>query len=126
MPGLLASAFAAIAAVVASLDGDADVVPFFVGLAFAGGVGAWASIAPRPRITQALALSWLLAAAWVAVLIVMAVSMGSGPAPTPENTYLGLPALADYLVAVFAGAVLMLVLAFRQGLGRQAVLSQRE
>ncbi len=44
--GLGASAVAGLAAVIASLDGDADIVPFFVGLTFLGGVEAWAAHPP--------------------------------------------------------------------------------
>jgi hypothetical protein len=37
---IAAGSLAAIAGVVATLDGDADIVPFFIGLTLAGGVGA--------------------------------------------------------------------------------------
>lgn len=40
VPGIAASALAGIAAVIASLDGDADLVPFFVGLTVLAGVEA--------------------------------------------------------------------------------------
>ncbi len=120
MLGLAASALAGLAAAIASLDGDADVVPFFVGLTFAGGVAAWAAHPPfvgtRRRLAQAIAGLWLVAAAWVGVLLLMAVSQGSGPPPAPELRYLGLPATIYHLVGVYAGAVLVLLLAFgRQG-----------
>lgn len=114
--GLLASGLAGLAAVIASLDGDADIVPFFVGLTFAGGAGAWASHPPfvgmRRRLAQGIALVWLVAAAWVGVLLVMDASMGSGPTPTPDTTYVGVPATVYHLVGLYCGAVLVFLLAF--------------
>ena len=90
--GLAASALAGLAAVIASLDGDGDIVPFFVGLTFAGGVAAWAAhppfAGPRARVAKAVALVWLVAAIWVGVLLAMYVTMfwqGSSTVPaTPE------------------------------------------
>jgi heme/copper-type cytochrome/quinol oxidase subunit 3 len=121
--GLVASALAGLAAVIASLDRDADIVPFFVGLTFAGGVAAWAAHPPfegsRRRVAQGVALIWLVAAVWVGVLLVMYVTVwqgGATPPPTPEQAYLGLPATAYHLVGLYVGAVLVLLLAF----GRQS------
>jgi hypothetical protein len=116
--GLVASALAGLAAVIASLDGDGDIVPFFVGLTFAGGVAAWAAHPPfeglRRRIARGVALVWLAAAVWVGVLLVMSVTVwqASGPPPTPEQTYLGIPATAYHLLGLYAGCVLVLLLAF--------------
>lgn len=114
--GILASALAGLAAVIASLDGDADIVPFFVVLTFAAGVVAWASHPPlvgvRRRLAQAIAVAWLAGAVWVGVLLVMAQSMGSGPRPSPEATYLGLTATIYHLVGLYAGAGLVALLAF--------------
>ena len=116
--GLVASALAGLAAVIASLDGDADIVPFFVGLTFAGGLAAWAAHPPfegsRRQIARGVALVWLLAAVWVGVLLVMSVTVwqGSSPPPTPEQTYVGFPATVYHLVGLYAGAVLVLVMAF--------------
>lgn len=116
--GLAASALAGLAAVIASLDRDPYIVPFFVGLTFAGGVAAWAAHPPfegaRRRVAQGIALTWLVAAVWVGVLLVMYVTVwqASTAPPTPTQTYLGLPATAYHLVGLYAGAALVLVLAF--------------
>ncbi len=116
--GLAASALAGLAAVIASLDGDGDIVPFFVGLTFAGGVAAWAAhppfAGPRVRVAKAVALVWLVAAIWVGVLLLMSLTVwqASGPHPTPDRSYLGLPATAYHLVGLYGGAVLVLLLAF--------------
>ena len=117
--GLVASALAGLAAIVASLDGDGDIVPFFVALTFAGGLAAWAAHPPfegaRRRVAQVVALAWLLAACWVGALLVLYLTVwqaSSSPPPAPEATYLALPATAYHLVGLYAGAVLVLVLAF--------------
>ena len=80
---------------IASLDGDADLVPFFVGLVFLGGVVAWAAHPPfvgqRRVVARAIALLWLLAAVWVGVLLAMYVTVWGGsstPPPAPEAAYL--------------------------------------
>ena len=117
-PGLAASALAGLAAVIASLDGDGDIVPFFVGLTFAGGLAAWAAYPPfktrRVGVAKAVALIWLVAAIWVGVLLVMSVTVwqASSPPPTPEQTYLGIPATAYHLFGLYGGCVLVLLLAF--------------
>ena len=120
--GLVASAVAGIAAIIASLDGDGDIVPFFVGLTFLGGVAAWAAHPPfggrRRVIAQGVALVWLIAATWVSVLLVMFLTVWGGgstpvsPFPTPERVYLGLPAAAYHLVGLYVGGILVQVLAF--------------
>lgn len=90
--GLGASGLAGLAAVVASLDGDADIVPFFVGLTFLGGVEAWAAHPPfvgrRRLLARGAALLWLFAAVWVGVLLLMYLTVwqASGPPPGPEAT----------------------------------------
>ena len=115
---LAASALAGLAAVISSLDGDADLVPFFVGLTFLGGVGAGAAHSPFEGlgrwIARGAALLWLLAAVWVAVLLVMYVSVwqASSPPRQPEDTYLGLTATVYHVVGLFGGAALMLMSAF--------------
>lgn len=120
--GLVASALAGLAAVIASLDRDAEIVPFFVGLTFAGGVAAWAAHPPfegaRRHVAQGVALIWLVAAVWVGVLLLMYVTVwqSSTAPPTPEQAYLGLPATAYHLVGLYAGSALVLLLAF----GRQS------
>ena len=119
--GLVASALAGLAAVISSLDGDGDIVPFFVGLTFVGGVAAWAAQPPfegrRARVAKGVALVWLVAAIWVGVLLLMYVtvwqaSSTSGPSPVADQTYLGIPATAYHLIGLFGGSVLVLVLAF--------------
>jgi hypothetical protein len=117
--GLVASALAGLAAIVASLDGEGDIVPFFVGLTFAGGLAAWAAHPPfagmRRRVAQFVAVAWLVAACWVGVLLVMSLTLWQGsssPPPIPEATYVGLPATSYHLVGLYAGAVFVLLLAF--------------
>jgi hypothetical protein len=111
LPGLAAMVLAAIATVVASEDGDADIVPFFVGLTVAAGVEAWAAHPPfegRRRWTAGLiALLWVVAAAWIAVLLVMYQAMSSRPPPLPEDTYLGLTATVYHLIGLYGGAALV-------------------
>lgn len=114
--GLAASALAGLAAVMASLDGDADIVPFFVLLTFAGGAAAWAAQTPfigiRRRIARGIALAWLVAAVWIGVLLGAYVAAGSGAPPTPDETYFGLPATIYHLVGLYGGLVFVLLLAF--------------
>ena len=68
----VASGLAGLAAVIASLEGHGDIVPFFVLLTFAGGVAAWAAESPfvgaRRRLARGIAIAWLIAAVWVGVL----------------------------------------------------------
>ena len=113
---------AAVAAVVATQDGDADIVPFFVGLAVLGGVGAWAVHEPfeglRMRLARGIGLVWLVAALWVGGLLVMyRVTCGcSGPTPPPEATYLGLTATVYHLVGLVLGGALMTVAVWSRSL----------
>ena len=120
--GLAASALAGLAAIIASLDDDGDIVPFFVGLTFLGGVAAWAAHPPfggrRRLIAQGVALTWLIAATWVSALLLMFMTTWGGgsstvsPVPAPERVYLGLPATPYHLAGLYAGGVLVLILAF--------------
>jgi hypothetical protein len=116
---LAASALAAVAAIVADLDGG--VAPFFVGLTFFAGVEAWATqspyAGPRRIVAAAIAVVWLVAALWIGVLLVMyqTVWAGSGPTPPPTNLYLGLPGVAYELVGLYGGLVLILASAFGRG-----------
>ncbi len=115
---LAGSALAGLAAVIASLDGDADIVPFFIGLTFLGGATAWATHPPfegsRRRIAKGAALLWLTAAVWVAVLLLMSVTVmtASSPPPRPEDTYLGLTATVYHVLGLYGGVALVLASAF--------------
>ncbi len=116
---IVASGLAGLAAVIASLDGRGDIVPFFVGLTFLGGVVAWTTHDPyvglRRRIARSIALVWLLAAVWVGVLLIMSVTVwsgSSGPTPGPINVYLGLPATVYHVVGLYGGLVLILASVF--------------
>ncbi len=116
---LLASALAAIAAVLSSLDGDLDLVPFFVGLTFAAGLLAWAVHPPmmgaRRTFARLAAIAWVSAAIWIGGLLVMyqATCGCSRAAPTsPVQTYLGLPATAYHLAATYLGGALVVVAVF--------------
>lgn len=115
--GLGSSAVAGIAAVIASLDGDADIVPFFVALTFLGGVEAWAACPPfvgrRRLIARSVALVWPLAAVWAgALLLIYTASEGSRPPSVPEATYLGLTATVYHLIGLYGGVVLILSATF--------------
>jgi hypothetical protein len=113
-----ASALAGLAGVIASLDGDADIVPFFVGLTFMGGLEAWATHPPfgggRRALARSVALLWLLAAIWIGVLLLMYLTVwqASSPPPGPEATYLGVTATIYHLVGVYGGVLLALAGAF--------------
>lgn len=115
--GLGASALAGLAGVMASLDGDQDIVPFFVGLTFIGAVEAWAVRppfeGPRRWLAQAFALLWLFAAIWIAVLLLWyQANVRAGAPPGIERAYLGLPATVYHLVGLYGGLLLVLVAAF--------------
>lgn len=114
---LAASAVAGLAGVIASLDGDADIVPFFIGLTFLGGAMAWAAHpsldARRRMLTRGIASLWVFVAAWAGILLIWYLAMGhDGPPPLPEATYLGLTATVYHLVGLFGGAVLAAIAAF--------------
>lgn len=118
-----ASALAGLAAVIASLDGEGAIVPFFVGLTVLGGIGAWAThepIGPRRRLlARGISVVWLGAAGWIGILLLMyqATCGCSMPGPVaPEQTYLGLTATAYHLAGVYLGGALMTVAAFSRRL----------
>ena len=114
MASLAASLLAGLAAVISSMDHDANLVPFFVGLTVLGGINTWAVREPyggmRLRIAIGTALLWAFAAAWVTVLLVMSVTVwqASGPPPSPEDTYAGLTATMYRVVGMFGGGALVL------------------
>lgn len=117
--GLAASALAGLAAVISSLDADPDLVPFFVGLTFLGGVVAWAVAGPASprhrRIAVGAAGLWTLAAVWVAVLLLMFLTVWQGsssPPPGPVQTYLGLPGTVYHLLGLYGGWALVALATF--------------
>jgi hypothetical protein len=91
MLGLAATFLAGLAAVVSSLDGDADLVPFFVGLIFLGGLEAWAAHDPfeghRRAVAAGAALLWALAASWVGVLLLMYVTVWQASSSLPQRWF---------------------------------------
>ena len=114
IPSLAAAVLAGVAAVVASQDGDGDIVPFFVALTVAGGIHAWAVADPTGRphrfAAHTIAGAWTVAAVWIGVLLIgyQAACACIGPPPLPEDTYLGLTATAYHLVGVYGGLALVL------------------
>ena len=117
--GLAASALAALAAIIARLDGDGSMVTFFGALTVLGAVVAWATHSPyggwRRSLARAAALVWLAAAAWAAILIWIFHPLWSrgGQFPLePEATYLGLTAAVYHVVGLYVGVILVLVAAF--------------
>jgi hypothetical protein len=120
----VAAILAGMAGLISALDGEADLVPFFVGLTAAGGIGAWAVREPyvggRQRLAQTIGGLWLIAAGWVgALLIWQQVMCGCSMPPTlPESTYLGLTATVYHLAGVYLSGALMAVAAFSRALAR--------
>lgn len=115
---LAAAALAGMATVIASLDFDADIVPFFVGLTFFAGIQAWAAHPPfvgrRRILARGIALLWLVSAFWIGVLLVMyqAACGCSMPVPPPTLYYAGLPATVYHLVGLYGGLLFVLISAF--------------
>jgi hypothetical protein len=120
---LLAAGLAGLAGVVASQDGDASIVPFFVVLTVLAGVGAWAThepfVGPRRWLARGIGVAWLGAAGWIGFLLLwqQAACGCSSPPPAPEATYLGLAATVYHLAGVYLGGALMAVAAFSKRLG---------
>jgi len=114
--GLAASALAAIAAIVADVDGGETA--FFIGLTFFAGVEAWAAQSPfagrRRIIARAIAVVWFVAALWIGALLLwyQAACACSGPPPSPTTLYLGLPGTVYHMVGLYGGLVLILASAF--------------
>ena len=121
-----AALLAAVAAIVASQDGDSDLVPFFVGLTFLGGIGGWAVQEPyagtRRLIARVIAVGWVVAALAVGVLLLwyQALCACTGPVSPPKATYIGLTATVYHLAALFVGGALMTVAAFSRALAAEA------
>jgi len=118
-----AAAVAALAAVIAQLDGDDDIVPFFVALTVLALVSAWALTDPARHggrlLARGIAVLWLGAATWIGgLLVIFQATCGCsmpGPLP-PEATYLGLPATVYHLAGVYLGGALVAVAAFSRRL----------
>jgi hypothetical protein len=119
---IAATVLAAVAAIIAAQDGDGDIVPFFVGLTVAGGIGAWAVREPysgrRQLLGRLIGGLWLIAAGWIGALLLMyQVTCGcSMPVVPPEETYVGLTATVYHLAGVYLGGALMAVAAFSRRL----------
>jgi hypothetical protein len=119
---LAAAALAALAGMIAIVDGDTDIAPFFVALTLAGGIGAWAVREPyddrRRWVARAIAVAWIVAAGWIGALLIwyQALCACSSPPRPPEATYLGLTATAYHLTGVYGGGALMVVAAFSRAL----------
>ena len=119
-----AAFLAGLAGIVASQDGDADIVPFFIGLTVLAGLGAWAVHEPyrgrRQTLARGIGVVWLGAAGWIGALLLwqQALCGCSYPAPiAPEATYLGLTATIYHLAGVYLGGALVAVAAFSRRLG---------
>lgn len=112
--GLAASGLAALAAVVATAS-DPFIVNFFIALAFGGAVEAAAVYPPfegwRRYLARGLALGWLIAALWIAVLLVM-FQESVGPDRGPAVLILGVPASVYHVVGLYGGLALVLASAF--------------
>lgn len=118
MLGLAASFLAGFAALVASQVGDADYVPFFIGLSFLAAVEAWAAREPmigvHRSIARGVAVVWLVVATWVAVLWAWA-STTSSPPPGPQLAFLAIDVSVYYVIGLFGGTVLVTMSGFRRG-----------
>lgn len=117
-----ASTVAGLAAVISSLDGDADLVPFFIGLTFLGGLGAASLHEPvtdrRRLLARTTALVWLAAAGVIGAALVWERALcacTSAPPPPPE-TYIGLTATIYHVAGVYLGGALLAVAAFSRSL----------
>ncbi|HET7685412.1 MAG TPA: hypothetical protein VFM19_03290 [Candidatus Limnocylindria bacterium] len=115
-----AAMLAGAATLVAQIDGDTDIVPFFVGLLVAA-VGESALLtAPSLRWRRVaawvIAGLWLVAAVWIGgLLVIYQTACGcSRPFPLePERTYLGLTATVYHLAGLYGGLVLVWAAAWR-------------
>jgi hypothetical protein len=107
---LTACALAFVAVVVSVLDNAREPMAFFAAATVLAAIQAWAGREPyaggRRAIGTGIAFVWLMAAAWIGLLL-LAYQGASWPPPEPEATYLGLTATIYHLVALYGGAVLV-------------------
>lgn len=125
-----ASGLGSLGSVIASLDSHAEFVPFYAGLALLATIGAAVAHEPfvgtRRLVARVAAAVWVVAAAWVGVLLVMAntVWQAASPPPRPEQSFLGIPATAYYVAALYGGTALMALAVALPG-GRSQARSTR-
>ena len=117
-----ASAVAGVAAVISSLDGDRDLVPFFAGLTVLGGLGAVSLREPitdrRRLLGRSAAVIWLGAAGVIGALLLWerALCACTSVPPQPPETYVGLTATIYHLAGVYVGGAFLAVAAFSRSL----------
>lgn len=121
---LSAAGLAALAAVTSDVAGQADVVIFFVvlvvGAAFVAALAAGPWTSPARRLARTLAVAWIAAAVWIAVLLgwAQALCACSSPEPAaPEPSIGGVPLTAIHLAATYFGGALIAVAAFSGRVG---------
>lgn len=121
---ILAAVMAAVAGLVAQLDGDTSLVPFFLGLTVLGGAGAFVVREPyrdhRRVLGASIATAWIAAALIIGGLLLwqQALCGCSLPEPVAEATYLGLTATVYHVAGVYLGGALMTAAAFSRALAR--------
>ncbi len=121
---LAASGLSVLALAVSLATGGDDIAPFFAVLAVAAAVIAWLV---RPgdhsvwagRSARGLAVLWVGAAVWIAVLLVMFRTMCgcsyAEPVAPPPNVA-GIPATVFHLAATYLGGAFVVVAAFSRRL----------
>jgi len=104
-----------VAALVSLVDHAQEALGFFLVATAVAGVQAVAARAPfvgfRRRLTRVIGWAWVIAVVWIDGLLVIYQS-ASRPPPGPEATYLGLTATVVHLVALHAGAFLVMLSAY--------------
>jgi hypothetical protein len=112
---LLALVLALAAVVVSYVDTDTVELAFFALVAFLAAIQAWLLREPsvdwRLLTAKGIAVGWVIAAVGIGILLQVYKSASRTPS-TPEETYLGLTATAFHLVAVYGGALLVVIAAF--------------
>jgi hypothetical protein len=123
---LAAAVGAALAAWIATVDGDFDIAPFFAGLTLMAGLETWAVGGPfgggRRRLAWTIVALWLVAAVWIGGLLLMwqAMCACSYPPRPAQATYLGLTATAFHMAGLFGGVLLAIAAAVVAERGRPA------